>query len=80
MSYFTCKKTQGDFKHHEKNFQTDMNNLFDIAHADAVERMEVEENKVFLQRQREPRHQSCLVGTDKKLTEREERAKEIGRK
>lgn len=36
--------------------------------------MKREEGKLFLQRRREPKHQSCLVGVDKNLSEREDRA------
>ena len=44
----------------------DLNNLFDIAQADALEIMKIEKDKMFLHRQREPGHPGCLEGVDKK--------------
>ena len=44
----------------------DLDNLFDIAHTDALERMKIEEDKIFLHRQIEPGHPGCLAGVDKK--------------
>ena len=44
-----------------------LDNLFDIAHADVLERMKIEEDKMFLHRQREPRRPGCLAGVDKKM-------------
>ena len=32
-------------------FQMDLDNLFDITHSDALERMKIEEDKMFLHRQ-----------------------------
>ena len=49
-----------------EKFQIDLDNLFDIAHADALERMKIKEDKMFLHRQREPGHPGCLVRVDKK--------------
>lgn len=43
-----CKKTKVTFKSRENNFKIDLYNLFDIAHADAFERMKIEEDKLFL--------------------------------
>ena len=45
----------------------DMDNLFDITHADALEIMKIEEDKMFLHRQREPGHPGCLAGVNKKI-------------
>lgn len=71
-----CKKTQDTFKNRENNFKIELDNLFDIAHADAFERMKIEEDKVFLKKQREPGRPGCLGGVDKKLAEKEERARQ----
>ncbi|CAG9783921.1 unnamed protein product [Diatraea saccharalis] len=47
-----------------------------FAHADAFERMKIEEDKVFLKKQREPGRPGCLGGVDKKLADKEERARQ----
>ena len=39
----------------------DLDNLFDIAQVDALERMKKEEDKMFLNRQRELGPPGCLV-------------------
>lgn len=67
-----CKKTQVTFRSRENNFKIDLDNLFDIAHADALERMKIEEYKLFLMKQREPGRPGCLGGVDKKLAKKEE--------
>ena len=59
-------KSRDIHRRRSEKFQTDLDNLFDIAHADAIERMKIEEDKMFLHRQREPGHPGCLVGVDKK--------------
>lgn len=71
-----CKKTQDVYKRREENFQIDLDNLFDIAHADALTRIKIEEDKIFLEKQREPGRPGCLAGVDKKLAEKEERARQ----
>ncbi|GBM88236.1 hypothetical protein AVEN_146372-1 [Araneus ventricosus] len=57
----------------ERNFISDLNNLFDIAHANALEIIKIEEDRKFLLRQREPGRRVCLMGIDMKLAKREER-------
>ena len=52
--------------------QIDLDNLFDIAHADDLERMKIEEDNMILHRQREPGRPGCLAGVDKKNAEKEE--------
>lgn len=71
-----CKKTQDVYKHREEKFQKDLDNLFDIAHAEALQRIKIEEDKIFLQKQREPGRPGCLAGVDKKLAEKEERVRQ----
>ncbi|CAH0552487.1 unnamed protein product [Brassicogethes aeneus] len=60
----------------EEDFQNNLDNLFDIAHANALECIKIEEDKIFLQKQREPGHPGCLAGVDKKLAEKEERTRQ----
>jgi hypothetical protein len=69
------KKIQEVHKRREQHFQIDLDNLFDIAHADALDRIKIVEDKLFLQQQREPGRLGCLAGVDKKLTEKEGRAR-----
>ena len=54
----------------------DLDNLFDSAHADTLERMKIEEDKMFSNRQRKPGHPGCLAGVDKKIAEKEERSRQ----
>ena len=54
----------------------DLDNVFDIAHTDALERMKIELDKMFLHRQREPGRPGCLVGVDKKIAGKEERSRQ----
>lgn len=70
------KKIEDVYKQREEEFKSSLDNLFDIAHADALERIKIEEDKIFLQKQREPGRPGCLAGVDKKLTEKEERARQ----
>ena len=44
-------KSQDIHRRRAEKFQMDLDNLFDIAHADALKRMKMEENKMFLDRE-----------------------------
>lgn len=68
-------KTQDSHRRREENFQLELDNLFDIAHADALQKIKIQEDKIFLLKQREPGRPGCLAGVDKKLAEIEERAR-----
>lgn len=62
-----------------------MDDLFDIAHADALGQMKNEEDKNFLMLQRQKGRPGCMVGVDQKLKHKEERtlkqtAMEVARK
>ncbi|GBN83213.1 hypothetical protein AVEN_15954-1 [Araneus ventricosus] len=57
----------------ECNFISDLNNLFDIAHANALEIIKIEENRKFLLSQGKPGRRVCLMGIAMKLAKREER-------
>uniref|UniRef100_A0A2S2RA28 Uncharacterized protein n=1 Tax=Sipha flava TaxID=143950 RepID=A0A2S2RA28_9HEMI len=69
-----AKKTQDVFKQHQQAFTDSLNNLFDIAHADALQLIKIEEDKIFLKHQREPGRVGYLGGVDKKLSDKEKRA------
>lgn len=49
------KKIQDVYKRRAMDFQNNLNNLFDIAHVDTLEWMKIEDDKLFLRKQREPR-------------------------
>ncbi|GBM14788.1 hypothetical protein AVEN_86046-1 [Araneus ventricosus] len=62
-----CKeKLQDVFKRRQQEFISNLDNLFDIAQADALQLMKIEEDRMFLQRQREPGRPG---GVDKKLAD-----------
>lgn len=57
----------------EGEFCTKMNNLFDIAHADALNMIKIEEDRNFLLAQREPGRRGYMGSVDKALAAKEER-------
>ncbi|GBN94710.1 hypothetical protein AVEN_18764-1 [Araneus ventricosus] len=70
-----AKKLQDVFKRRQQEFVSNLDNLFDIAHSDALQLMKIEEDRMLLQCYRESGRPSHLYGVDKKLTEIEERAR-----
>ncbi|CAH0560540.1 unnamed protein product [Brassicogethes aeneus] len=71
-----CKKPQEVYIKREQDFQNELDNLFDVAHAEALNKIEIEEDRLFLQQQREPGRPGFLAGVDKKFTEKEERLRQ----
>ena len=69
-------KSQDIHSRRSEKFQMDLDNLFDISHVDALERMKIEEDKMFLHRQREPGQSGCLAGVGKKIAEKEEKSRQ----
>ncbi|GBN52556.1 hypothetical protein AVEN_204171-1 [Araneus ventricosus] len=69
------KKLQEVFKRRQQELVSNLDNLFDIVHADALQLMNIEEDWMFLQSQREPSRPGHLGGVDKKLTDKEGRAR-----
>ncbi|GBO29689.1 hypothetical protein AVEN_262775-1 [Araneus ventricosus] len=67
-----CRRSETQ-EENERNFISDLNNLFDIAHANALEIIKIVEDRKFLLSQREPGRRGCLMGIDVKLAKREER-------
>ena len=55
-------KYQDIQRQQSEKFKMDFDNLFDIAHADALKRIKIEEYKMFSHRQREPGRLGCLAG------------------
>lgn len=69
-----ANKTKDVFEQRRQEFVTNLDNLFDIAHADALQLIKIAEDRIFLQRQREPGRPGHLAGVDKKQTQKEEKA------
>ena len=57
----------------EEEFRSSLNNLFDIAHIDALQLIKIPEDREFLIAQQEPGRRGFMVGVDKVLAEKEER-------
>lgn len=55
-------------KYRQKDFEESLNDLFDIAHADAIALIKIDEDRQFLIAQRKKGRQGCMLGVDKKQT------------
>lgn len=62
-------------KEEVEEFVANLDNLFDIAAADALQSMKNEEDKEFLKMQRQPGRPGCMIGIDMALYGREERSR-----
>lgn len=60
-------------KTHEKIFEEQLDDLFDIARTNALSLIKIEEDRQFLLKQREKGRLGCMLGTDMKLTSIEKR-------
>ena len=58
----------------QQTFQDSLDDLFDIAHRDALSLIKIEEDRLFLKAQREKGRRGTMGGVDKCLTLKEERA------
>lgn len=58
----------------ENVFVSNLDNLFDIAHAEALTKMSIEEDRQFLIMQRQTGRPGSMCGVDKKLLMREKRS------
>ncbi|GBP21959.1 Putative ubiquitin thioesterase 232R [Eumeta japonica] len=63
------------FEQRRQEFTISLDNLFDIAYADALQLIKINEDRIFLEEQREPGRSGHLAGVDKKLTNKEEKAR-----
>ena len=70
-------KTQ---KEKEETFVAGLKDLFDIAHANALDVMTIDEDKEFLLAQREKGRKGSMAGVDKKLAVKEKKSQEIKEK
>ncbi|KAF2897735.1 hypothetical protein ILUMI_08441 [Ignelater luminosus] len=76
----SCKRLSDTQKSKEKIFEGNMNNLFDIAHVNALSLISIEEDKEFLIAQRKPDREDSMIGIDLKLTAAEKRKAERKKK
>ena len=58
-------------KKNEEAFTAEFSNLFDISRGNALQMMDIEEDRQFLLAQREPGRRGSMVGLDKKLEKME---------
>jgi adenylate/nucleoside-diphosphate kinase len=49
-------------------FEENLNDLFDIAHSNALNIIKIDEDKLFFIKQRKKRRQGCMMGKDIILT------------
>lgn len=59
-----------------ENFKEKIDDLFDIASADALNKMSIEEDKNFLLMQRQKGRPGCMAGIDMTLYGREQRSEQ----
>lgn len=57
----------------QQTFQESLDDLFDVAHQDAMSLMKIEEDRLFLQAQREKGRRGTMLGIDRNLAQQEER-------
>ncbi|XP_025405068.1 uncharacterized protein LOC112679470 [Sipha flava] len=55
-------------------FKEKLNNLLDVSHSNALSVMKIEEDKKFLLMQKEKGRPGCMLGTDRNLAKKENRA------
>jgi hypothetical protein len=67
------KRESETFKFQVKKFEQSLDNLFDIAHANAFDIMKIDIDKEFLRSQSKPGRPGCLLGVDMKLSQKEKR-------
>lgn len=58
----------------EKAFMDELDNLFDIAHSNALDLIKNQEDRQFLELQRQPGRPGSMIGVDTKLAAQEQRA------
>lgn len=56
-------------------FTNNLNNLFDIAHADALSMIRIDEDRKFLEMQRKDERPGSMLGLDQTLSAKEERSR-----
>lgn len=69
----SSKKNSEHQKNKEKVFCEKLDDLFDVAHANALDQIKIPEDKEFLLKQREKRRPGCMLGVDISLAQKEKR-------
>ena len=70
-----AKRSKG-LIHKEQTWAVELQNLFDVAHARAMEIIAIEEDRDFLTAQREPGRKGYMANIDKVLAKKEDKARE----
>lgn len=70
----TFKRSTPLQRERESHFLEEMNNLFDIAAADALNIIKIEEDRLFLLSQRKKGRVGVMIGSDRTLFEKEKRS------
>lgn len=70
------KRNSETTKSKEYDFAETLDDLFDIAHASAMDLIKIDSDKKFLLLQRQKGLPGCMLGTDKKLVDKEKRKEE----
>ena len=70
------KRTSQCQKQNEATFVSKLEDIFDIAHADALSKIKIPEDKVFLEAQRQKGRRGIMGGVDKALTAKGKRARQ----
>lgn len=68
-----CKRQTSTQSNNEQHFLNKLDDLFDIAHANALEIIKISEDREFLIRQREKGRPGCMIGVDESLAQKERR-------
>lgn len=64
------------YKKKRESWKNSLNDLFDMAHVDALNLMKIEEDKQFLMRQRLKGREGCMLGIDINLQKKEEKQRQ----
>lgn len=75
LNKVSVEKMAGKMKEKFEVFMDVLDDIFDIAAADAMTTMKNEEDKVFLEKQRQKGRPGSMLGIDMKLSGKEERSK-----
>lgn len=68
-----CKRQTPVQKKHEQDFLDNLDDLFDIAHANAMDTIKIKEDKLFLINQRKKGRPGSMIGGDQVLADKEKR-------
>src|SRR6218665_3944428 len=66
-------RSSGKYLKNQQMFQDRLDDLFDIAHRDAMSLIDIEKDRLFLEAQREKGRRGTIAGVDRNLTLKEKR-------